>query len=727
MNRLSRQTSIRGLIIGLFLTLGMVSTTFAQSCPRYTSPHQRIGFNVTLDGDVTINDYDAAQLGAGWYHNYLSRQSPYHPGGIQYHQMVRSKIDRSRLPELLGETVRNNPGALWILGNEPDGPGQDNLTPSQYAEFYHDLYTYLRAADPTSRIAIAGISQPTPLRLRYLDMVLDSYQQQYGTVMPVEIWDIHNFILPENCPWGGVSIPPGLEAYRDEGMPCPPTLDDHGDITIFQQQIRTFRQWMKDRGFRNTPLIVTEYGILLSKYHGYEYPRVRNFMLATFDFMLNTTDAETGYPADNNRLVQEFAWFSLNFPEFDITTYEGLNGNLFDHASREIMPLGRDFAAYTQALTLRTIDLTIHDFRASTTMVQANTPVTLETEFFNQGGVAAEDVTVQFWQGDPANGGLLLGTAPLEPQVLVGCYNTYQGSYIWKPSVGGTYPIYTTFAAANLGLELDYSNNQAALTVVVEGNPPTITPTSTATPLPTATPSPTVTPTPGSGTATPTLITMTPTATTTPSHTPTMTPTATATATPSATPTATPTVTPGSSSTALIDPARTTTLTYPLRDGTRIQITVPAGTIDLPTTIILRPLDTLPVTARTLTYIGRAFTLEAYRGSSPVDDFRLNGPLMMTVTYLDTDVTEDNEATVMLYGLNTPTATWQRDTITLIRHDTTANQLIVSYSDSVHVPAATRIFALFAIAAPTAIPTVLPPVERMPYQLYLPVIQRSVD
>jgi hypothetical protein len=45
--------------------------------------------------------------------------------------------------------------------------------------------------------------------------------------------------------------------------------------------------------------------------YGFDYPQVRDFMLGSFDVMLNTTDAEWGLPADGNRLVQRWCWYSL--------------------------------------------------------------------------------------------------------------------------------------------------------------------------------------------------------------------------------------------------------------------------------------------------------------------------------------------------------------------------------------------------------------------------------
>ena len=55
----------------------------------------------------------------------------------------------------------------------------------------------IKAADPTARVAIGGVTQPTPLRLRCLETVLAAYREQSGAEMPVDVWNVHNFILWE--------------------------------------------------------------------------------------------------------------------------------------------------------------------------------------------------------------------------------------------------------------------------------------------------------------------------------------------------------------------------------------------------------------------------------------------------------------------------------------------------------------------------------------------------
>jgi hypothetical protein len=501
------------LLFTCFLLGVVTAPVYAQSCPLYPSPHLRIGYNVARDGGVDITDYDTARVGGGWYHDYSMRANPPQPGGIVHHQMIRGagrttpESIQQLLPQI-GRIVDANPGDHWILGNEMDRYGQDGLTPLQYARFYHDVYYFIKQRDPSSRLAIGGIVQPTKLRLRYLDMVLSAYEQQYGEKMPIDIMDIHNFILPENCGWGA-GIPPGLNAYANEGTPCPATLAAHGNIETFKQQIRTFRQWMKDRGYQDRPLVISEYGILLSQYHGFPHSVVRNYMLGSFDFMLNTKDTATGYPADDYRLVQQFAWFSLNYYEFDLTTYQGLNGNLFDHSSRQIKPLGVDFANYTSQITVRTIDLAMKSFQATPSTVNGGAPVTLQAAILNSGGVAAEGVTVRFYNGDPRNQGQLLGASSTFSQILPGCEQTQNVSFAWTPLQAGTYAIFAELVASNQSAESNQANNYAAQTVnVLTSATPTATPTPTTTPTATSTetvvtPAPTNTLASGEATYTP--------------------------------------------------------------------------------------------------------------------------------------------------------------------------------------------------------------------------------
>ncbi len=279
----------------------------------------------------------AAGLPFSVYLDWHTNAAPVEPAGIVYWQMVR--LHTEGLVEswdTLAATVAARPGNIWVVGNEPDVIWQDNLTAPRYAELYHDVYTFIKERDPSALLAVAGVSQSTPLRRAYLDLVLDSYVARYGETMPVDIWTVHAFTLREEAGSWGVDIPPGLNATQ--GILY--EIDDHDNLDHFQQNLIDFRIWMAERGYQDRPLAVTEFGILLPNDYGFPPQSVAAYLTATFDFLL-TARHESGYPADGNRLVQWWFWYSL---EDDPDYYP--TGDLYDSATGALTLLGqayRDF------------------------------------------------------------------------------------------------------------------------------------------------------------------------------------------------------------------------------------------------------------------------------------------------------------------------------------------------------------------------------------------------
>jgi hypothetical protein len=158
---------------------------------------------------------------------------------------------------------------------------------------------------------------------------------------------------PYNC-WGA-EIPPGIDApfgvKRD--------AQDNDNMDIFEGQIWAFRQWMAARGYAGDPLIVTEYGILMPESYGFSAERVTEFMGKTFDFFSTATDPNLGDPSDNYRLVQRWAWFSLDVPPYEQND-AGFNGNLFDPQTTELTESGLYYASRTSSFPpLNYIDLSV--------------------------------------------------------------------------------------------------------------------------------------------------------------------------------------------------------------------------------------------------------------------------------------------------------------------------------------------------------------------------------
>jgi hypothetical protein len=321
---------------------------------RYFTPEQlRFGVNEVRN---TIDSYEVYDLNAAWYVTSPQLNPPV-PAGMQPVFVVHLKgIDPDLITQMLAPYLARNRGRLWLIGNEPDREAyQDDLLPGEYVVYYHNIYYFLKAEDPTAQVAIGAVVQPTPLRLYYLDMILDAYQSRYGQAMPVDVWNIHNMILNEHPDEWGAGIPPGVPDDIAEALRVEREVLDNDNLDIFREQAIAFRQWMADRGQRNKPLIITEFGVLMPYLPEYpdQFPfteeRVRAFMYGAFDFLLSATDDSTGHPDDGNRLVQKWAWYSLD-DKFDPDTWQGFNGNLFLPDTLEISGHGVHYGSYTAGL-----------------------------------------------------------------------------------------------------------------------------------------------------------------------------------------------------------------------------------------------------------------------------------------------------------------------------------------------------------------------------------------
>ena len=313
---------------------------YSSSHGPYWSGTARFGFGAAAH---LAEAYNVTLLQADWYVQYPGFRSDPGPEELEFVQIVRLRSGMWPSQAEVQRYARAHPGTLWLIGNEPDAPAQDCVTPAEYTQLYHQWYYAIKATDPSAKVGIGGVVQATPLRLRYLDLILQQYETRYGSKIPVDVWNVHGFILRERIDSWGCQIPCGLSATQGKLY----GIDDHDNMTIFKEQIVRFRQWMKDNGERNKPLIVSEYGILFPIQLGYDPARVEAFMIATFDYFRTATSSSLGYPADGNRLVQTWAWYSLDDKNFE--GYESY-GHLFDPDTKRITRLGRAYGDYTGSI-----------------------------------------------------------------------------------------------------------------------------------------------------------------------------------------------------------------------------------------------------------------------------------------------------------------------------------------------------------------------------------------
>ncbi len=395
--------------------------------PPYQSESDRIGYGKT-------SAQDTSSFKAGWYIDWDAKPTPAHPGGAEYARTIYFSVDTPRhncapppdgAPDpatemnqitanytgtALIDNVAGNPGALWLIGNEFDARYNGSPIKAElYAELYHYFYTTIKSVDPTAKVAIGGVSQPSPLRMKYLDKILNHYQAKYGEPFPTDLWNIHFYYMnewtQESCEWGA-GIPPFTSP---EDMPLAWSITvkefEQGvplDLQKLETNLRSFRQWMYERGYRDTPLIITEYGVLAGPEFGGPYTNenaalfLRNTMqmfrtITDVNTITGTlgmtgsvviTDVSTGYPADDYRLVQMWNWFS--------THSEVFGGDLFDE-NGNLTVVGMAYGYNSLSNFTPYIDL---ELITPFSPVSATNVFTWDVFVNNRGNITATDTTI---------------------------------------------------------------------------------------------------------------------------------------------------------------------------------------------------------------------------------------------------------------------------------------------------------------------------------------------
>ncbi len=344
-------------------TVSPTPTTLSTSVPlrtpvpdsMYPYPEQRVGFVA-----FGMSGIDVARLHSRFCK--LERRGPYaweRDLGFDFCTVILEDIQTYELPDpetywaYVAQLVADNPGHLWFIGNEPENPCRFGSHSREYAKRYHKLYHFIKEHDPTAQVGIGGVVLPSEIRRDWLDAVFRAYREEYGEMMPVDVWNTHILLLSEGP--GECGCPPGNTCgdlclsggyvprefwCRSGGWRSP---EAQANAEEFKQLIRDFRQWMDTREeARDKPLIITEMGVLAPRTQqggAFPHEKINQFMYETFDFMMNATDPDVGYAADGHRLVQRWAWYSL-------VEYTTFNGSLFDRQG-EITDFGLNFANYT--------------------------------------------------------------------------------------------------------------------------------------------------------------------------------------------------------------------------------------------------------------------------------------------------------------------------------------------------------------------------------------------
>ncbi len=490
-----------GIALGLALFVVLVTVgpiSVAPSTAKLSSsivraavpdfPNCRLGVGASANSLTTYN-YTPTRV--GWYLDWNVYGSP--PPSIEYYRSVKTKQDKSGstylpsyhitptldfAPGGLGPILQAYPGQVWIIGHEPDRPySQDDVMPDMYAQIYHDAYQFIKSVDPTARVANGAIVEPTPLRLQYLDLVLQAYQTKYGMKMPVDVWNTHSYIIPENRFGPGADIPPGITATS--GMQYTPL--DHLDISVYDGQIQALRSWMKSRGYQDVPLISTEYGALYPLWYlqnfGLTQADIDNFIGNVINHMNTQRDLSIGYPADDYRLIQRVALYSLDddsvFPsDPPDPTYFRWGSFLFRSSPPYTRTATGDGFVLTAQSLAPTVDWLVSQPRiVSGSLIVSPTQTvspTVRVTLSNAGNTLASAYAVITFTDVTTDPNALIQITSIPP--LNGCGAAQDTDVVWPDLAQGIHSLRIEVGSSDGDTDLNLTNNVLTMTVAVGTN-----------------------------------------------------------------------------------------------------------------------------------------------------------------------------------------------------------------------------------------------------------------
>jgi hypothetical protein len=193
----------------------------------------------------------------------------------------------------LASNAQAKPGGTYIVGNEPNVPGQDNLSPAVYADFLFSVANAIRGADPSAKLVGPNVLNWdntctlcggfTSGRI-WSEAFVSSYQTRYGA-LPLHAWGMHTYSLD----WEHLPL---INAAAD------------------QAQLTAARTWLNGRGLA-LPIWNTEFGVIWG-YTGIEWVSQSDGSLRAVPRGTFRSDLITTY------LTQMFDWLTQNSASLNI-------------------------------------------------------------------------------------------------------------------------------------------------------------------------------------------------------------------------------------------------------------------------------------------------------------------------------------------------------------------------------------------------------------------------
>jgi hypothetical protein len=156
-------------------------------------------------------------------------------------------------------------------------------------------------------------------------------------------------------------------------------------------------------------------------------------------------------------LIQRFAWYS--------TTDRNFNGHIYEEGSPPpLSAMGQNWANYVSAMPEET-ELQAKTLRMVPPLAgEGNADVELTAVIANSGNtLAPQTFTVRFYNGDPAQGGQMIGSD--QTVSLAGCGARATASTRWNGVAQGVYQLFAQADAGNVVAEPDETNNLASTTL----------------------------------------------------------------------------------------------------------------------------------------------------------------------------------------------------------------------------------------------------------------------
>lgn len=402
------------IAIGIFLTSNQLNKPDTSQNPRSSADQilepkytMKERFGVGYQGRYCdgcsyelIDNFDYQDLGIGWYFDWSHGRGLDEPRtrpGLEYMALVGAytKADYrewcQELTDFVTPRLEYYPDGLrWTIGNEINF--DDGRTWQEYAEQFVGWRDCLKAINPTFEIGTGALVQ--------LNMGTNGNTGQficvdYNDPDSAENY-FKNYINKIRTDYGAEKLPDFIVMHGY--TPCDPfdpqpttgSSPNWTDINLFKESVSEHRKVMKELGLEDKDLIMKEFGPLNPAFYDPEgqlitdpalvSTAVQNYLSRAVDYLATTTNSTYGDPADENRLVQRWAWYVMNDPE-DVQAGDPFyfpHLTLYDTTTKQPTAIGVKYKQLIESYT-----------------TQAPDPIQIESpEFHPNGGTFSTSVLV---------------------------------------------------------------------------------------------------------------------------------------------------------------------------------------------------------------------------------------------------------------------------------------------------------------------------------------------